>query len=118
MLDIGFFNQNKQPVQHVEVSEFFLLWLARTKFSEIGEDRSVEASIDDGTLVLLLVRLNDPTRQNFVNFFTEAVLDNTQHLLAQLDQTSAQSELAYKLKKLLELLDCFKNRNYAYLRRL
>ena len=117
MLDIEFFGRDKQPMCRVEVADNFLLWLARTDFARIGEETATDLSIDGELLTLPLVKLAPVTRKTFVEFFTESVLLHTKQILLQLEQDKPQAELVYRLKKLMELLDCLKNEDYQYLQR-
>ena len=117
MLDIEFFSDDKQPVYRVEVADTFLLWLARTDFANIGEEISTDISINGKPSTLPLVRLAPSIRKTFVEFFTESVVLHTKQILCQLEQDRLQTELVYRLKKLIELLDCLKNEEYQYLQR-
>ncbi len=117
MLDIEFFSGDKQPLHRVEVADTFLLWLARSDFARIGEETATDLSINGEPLTLPLVRLAPLTRKTFIEFFTEAVVIHTKEILLQLDANSPQAELIYRLKKLIELLDCLKNEDYQYLQR-
>lgn len=117
MLDIEFFSRDKQPMCRVEVADTFLLWLARTDFARIGEEAATDLSINGEELTLPLVQLAPSTRKTFVEFFTESVVSHSKQILLQLEQDSLQSELVYRLKKLIELLDCLKNEDYQYLQR-
>ncbi len=117
MLDIEFFNSDKQPMCRVEVADTFLLWLARTDFARIGEETATDLLINGESCTLLLVPLAPLTRKTFIEFFTESVVIHTKQILLQLEQDQPQAELVYRLKKLIELLDCFKNEDYLYLQR-
>jgi hypothetical protein len=53
-------------------------------------------------------------------FFSECIFRETRSVLGDLDNAVPQPELAaktYRLKKLLEMLDCLKNGVYQYLQR-
>ncbi|MEL6249845.1 MAG: hypothetical protein AAFY78_03180 [Cyanobacteria bacterium J06648_16] len=117
MLDIGFFSDKKHPLHRVAVAEDFLLWLAKTDFSAIGEDKTAEAQIDGDMVSLSLVSLHQSVRQAFIQFFNEAIVTETRQVLHQLE-SAMPPERVYRLKKLIELLDCLKNDEYQYLRRL
>ncbi|MEO0433888.1 MAG: hypothetical protein AAF151_19560 [Cyanobacteria bacterium J06656_5] len=117
MLDIEFFSGDKQPMCRVEVADAFLLWLARTEFARIGEETATDLSINGESLTLPLVQLAPLTRRTFVEFFTDSVVVHTKQILLQLEQDRPQAELVYRLKKLIELLDCLKNEEYQYLQR-
>lgn len=117
MLDIEFFSRDKQPMCRVEVADAFLLWLARTDFARIGEETATDLSINGEQLTLPLVQLAPSIRKTFVDFFTECVVTHSKQILLQLEQDSLQLELVYRLKKLIELLDCLKNEDYQYLQR-
>ena len=117
MLDIEFFSSDKQPMRRVEVADTFMLWLARTDFACIGEEAATDLSINGENFTLLLVQLAPSTRKTFIEFFTESVVLHSKQVLLQLEQGSLQSELVYRLKKLIELLDCLKNEDYHYLQR-
>ena len=116
-MDIEFFSRDKQPLCRVEVADTFLLWLARTDFARIGEEAATELSINGKQLTLPLVRLAPSTRKTFVDFFTQSVVTHSKQVLLQLEQDSLQLDLVYRLKKLLELLDCLQNEDYQYLQR-
>lgn len=118
MLDISFYSTDKKPAEHIEVAETFLEWLARTKFSEIGKDCSTRVLIDNEEETLPLVRLGDTTRKQFIHFFNEVIVEETKLILTQLDRLSPTAESVYRLRKLIELLDCLKNETYQYLQRI
>ena len=101
----------------VEVADTFLLWLARTDFARIGEEAATDLSINGELFTLPLVKLAPATRKTFVEFFTDSVVLHTKQVLMQLEQDKPQAELVYRLKKLIELLDCLKNEEYQYLQR-
>lgn len=117
MLDIEFFSSDKQPMCRVEVADTFLLWLARTDFARIGEEAATDLSINGEPFTLPLVKLVPATRKTFVEFFTDSVVLHTKQVIVQLEQDKPQAELVYRLKKLIELLDCLKNEDYQYLQR-
>ena len=60
------------------------------------------------------------TRSMLVEFFSDPVFSETRSMLGDLDRSLLQAELVtktYRLKKLLELLDCLKSETYQYLQR-
>jgi hypothetical protein len=118
MLDISFYTANSQPSHHVEVAENFLEWLARSNFAKIGEDKLAKLWIDGEKATLPLVKLGKVNRQSFIAFFNEAIVSETKVILEMLANSSVQEERIYRLKKLIELLDCMKDESYQYLQRI
>ena len=118
MLDISFYATEGQSIHHVEVAENFLEWLARSDFAKIGEDKVITVSIDGEEIDLSLVKLGKRTRYKLIAFFNSAIVDETKILLERVREYLAQPERAYRLRKLIEILDCLKDENYQYLRRI
>ncbi|MCU0541705.1 MAG: hypothetical protein MUE44_05875 [Oscillatoriaceae cyanobacterium Prado104] len=118
MLDISFYTANDRPSHHVEVAENFLEWLARSNFSKIGEDKHANIWIDGEKATLPLVKLGKINRQNFIDFFNEAIVSETKVILEMLANSSVKEERIYRIKKLIELLDCMKDEKYQYLQRI
>ncbi|MDY6783790.1 MAG: hypothetical protein SW833_14820 [Cyanobacteriota bacterium] len=118
MLDISFYTDAEEPAERIEVAEAFLEWLARSKFSQIGKDCSTRVIIDEEEIIIPLVELKKSTRSQFVDFFNETIVEETKKVLDRLDSLSPSVESVYRLRKLIELLDCFKNESYQYLQRI
>lgn len=118
MLDLSFCTNKGQPIHHVEVAENFLEWLARSEVSKIGKDKLRTVSIDDEEVGLHLVNLGKRNRYKFIVFFSSAIVEETKLLLTQIDDYLSQPDRAYKLRKLIEILDCLKNESYQYLQRI
>jgi hypothetical protein len=64
------------------------------------------------------VKLGKVNRQRFINFFNEAIVDETKVILEMLANSSVKEERIYRIKKLIELLDCIKEEKYQYLLRI
>ena len=65
-----------------------------------------------------LVALVAETRSGLINFLSETIFRETRSMLGDLEQSVVPSELSvktYRLKKLLEILDCMKSGVYQYL---
>jgi hypothetical protein len=118
MLDISFYEKKGQSLHHVEVAESFLEWLARSEFAKIGEDQALTVSIDGEEVELCLVELNSKNRSEFTYFFYEAIVEETKLLLERFRDCLAQPERTYRLQKLIDILDCIKDDQYQYLRRI
>ena len=118
MLDISFYDAHGTSACHIEVADTFLSWLARTDFSTIGEEQENCIFIDGEPENLFLVNLETPIRRNFIDFFNEAIVRETKTVLAQLNHANPEAESLYRLQKLIEILDCFKEESYRYLRRI
>jgi hypothetical protein len=118
MLDLSFYPAEGQPIHHVEVAENFLEWLARSEFSKIGKDRVTTLSIDGEEIDLSLVKLGKRTRYKFISFLSSAIVDETKIILSQIGDYFSQPERVYRLRKLIELLDCLKDETYQYLQRI
>lgn len=118
MLDIGFYTAEGKPIHHVEVAENFLEWLAHSEFSKIGKEQIITVLLDDEKIDLPLVKLGKGNRHKFIAFFSSAVVDETKILLNQIGDYLAKPERAYRLRKLIEILDCIKDENYQYLQRI
>lgn len=118
MLDISFYTAKREPVHHVEVSENFLEWLAKSEFAKIGQDKSTKIVVDGKKIIQPLVKLGKNNRQEMMNFFSNAIVSETKAILNKIEKLRMQNEETYRLKKLIELLDCIKNENYQYLQRI
>ena len=118
MLYISFYNAQATSARHIEVAENFLLWLAKTEFSTIGEEQKNCILIDGEPENLPLVTLETPIRKSFIDFFNDVIIRETKTVLAQLNHTNPNTETLYRLQKLIEILDCFKEETYRYLRRI
>ncbi|MEM9542994.1 MAG: hypothetical protein AAGA60_26320 [Cyanobacteria bacterium P01_E01_bin.42] len=117
MLDVSFYSKQKNPSCHVEVAEDFLEWLAKSDFSQIGQEKSLSMSIDGELILQSVVELDRDRRQKFIDCFNSLIVAETKELLAKIESLANQSRETYRVKKLIELLDCIKNEEYWYLRR-
>ena len=102
--------------RHIEVAEPFLMWLAKTDFSTIGEEQENCILIDREPENLSLVTLETPIRRSFIDFFNDVIVRETKTVLVQLNHANPNAENLYRLQKLIEILDCFKEETYRYLR--
>jgi hypothetical protein len=118
MLDISFYTAECQPIHHVEVAEKFLEWLAHSEFAKIGKEQVITVLIDGEEIDLPLVKLGKGNRHKFMAFFSSAIVDETKILLNQIGDYFAKPEQAYRLRKLIEILDCLKDEKYQYLQRI
>jgi hypothetical protein len=118
MLDISFYTAKREPAYHVEVAENFLEWLAKSEFAQIGQDKSTKVLIDGEEIIQPLVKLGKKNRKKMMQFFSNAIVSETKGILNKLEKLRMQNEETYRLKKLIELLDCIKNENYLYLQRI
>jgi hypothetical protein len=117
MLDISFYTQDGIPAQHLELADTLLEWLAHSDFSTIGQDTPTSVLIDGEPDTLPLVPLTPTNRQHFINFFHHNIIEETKITLTHLEQAPPPEATLYRLKKLIELLDCLKTDQYAYLQR-
>jgi hypothetical protein len=136
MLSISFYSGNGQAIDIVRVSDDFYEWLARcstsdhgsSEFSKLGRSQQTEIEIEGETAELSLVPLGAETRSKLIEFFSERIFSETRFpfreamptMLGDLDRATPQPELStktYRLKKLLEVLDCLKSETYQYLQR-
>ena len=120
MLSISFYSSNGQTNHSIRVIDDFYEWLARSEFSKLGRSQQTQLEIEGETAELPLVPLVTETRSRLIEFFSERIFSETRSMLGDLDRSTPQSELTiktYRLKKLLELLDCLKSETYQYLQR-
>jgi hypothetical protein len=120
MLDINFYSANNQQPEYVEVSEDIYEWLAKSKFSKIGESVERKIQIDGEEEKLPLVELNKDNRSQIRLFFLEAVAEESDAVLAQVEDCLSKEEYqkaTYRLRKLQELRKCIENEKYQYLQR-
>jgi hypothetical protein len=120
MLSISFYSGNGQTTHSIRVVDDFYEWLARSEFSKLGRSYLTPLEIEGETAELPLVSLGTETRSRLIEFFSECIFRETRSVLGDLDNAVPQPELAaktYRLKKLLEMLDCLKNGVYQYLQR-
>lgn len=120
MLSINFYSDNGQATHSIRVVDDFYEWLARSEFSKLGRSQLTPLEIEGETAELPLVDLGTETRSRLIEFFSECIFRETRSVLGDLDNAVPQPELAvktYRLKKLLEMLDCVKSGVYQYLQR-
>jgi hypothetical protein len=120
MLSISFYSGNGQVTHSIRVVDDFYEWLARSEFSKLGRSQPIHLEIEGETVDLPLVPLVAETRSQLIAFFSESIFQETRIMLNDIENSAPPTELAvktYRLKKLLELLDCLKNGFYQYLQR-
>jgi hypothetical protein len=120
MLDIIFYSPNNQQPEYVEVSEDLYEWLAKSKFSKIGKSVEIKIQIDGEDEELPLVELDKDNRSHLRLFFLEAVAEESDAVLTQLEDCPSKEDYqntTYRLRKLQELRKCIENENYQYLQR-
>jgi hypothetical protein len=120
MLDIIFYSPNNQQPEYVEVSEDLYEWLAKSKFSKIGKYVEKKIQIDGEEEELPLVELDKENRNQLRLFFLEAVAEESDTVLAQLEDYPSKEEYqnaTYRLRKLQALRKCIENEKYQYLQR-
>ena len=124
MLDITFYPDRTGQPRYISVAKDFLLWLAKSDFIEIGSDQITEIEIDGESAQLPLVKLGEgkiSNRQRFRDFFLETIRQESDRVLTYLGDSPSKEEykiVTYRLKKLLEILQCIENENYLYLQRI
>jgi hypothetical protein len=120
MLDIIFYSAINQESEYVEIAEELYEWLAKSKFSKIGKSVEIEIPIDGEEEKLPLVKLDPDNRHQFRLFFLEAVAEESDAVLTQLEDFPSKEEYqkaTYGLRKLQELRKCIENEKYQYLQR-
>jgi hypothetical protein len=120
MLSISFYSGTGQAAHSIRVVDDFYEWLARSEFSKLGRSQQTQIEIEGETADLPLVPLVAETRTKLIEFFSERIFQETKMMLGDIENSTPSSELVvktYRLKKLLELLDCLKNGVYQYLQR-
>ena len=123
MLEIIFYPIHNQTPCSVELNSDFLRWLAQSDFMEIGAERPTEIEIDGENVTLELVKLgegNSSNRKRLRDFLLEAIAQESDAVLTQLNNASVKQEyqaITYKLRKLQQLRKCVENETYQYLQR-
>lgn len=123
MLEIIFYPLHNQTPCSVELASEFLSWLAQSDFMEIGSERPTEIEIDGEIVKLDLVKLgagNSSNRKRLRDFFLEAIAQESDAVLTQLNSASVKQDyqaITYKLRKLQQLRKCVENETYQYLQR-
>lgn len=120
MLSINFFSNGDYPPHSIRVVDQFYEWLARSEFASVGQTAQVEIEVDEEPVNLPLVRLDDFTRQSFIQTLSETFFQETRRMLGEMERglaTEGLGEQAHRLRLLLEMLDCLKNPAYEYLQR-
>ena len=120
MLNINFYGKNGQSSQTIRMVEDFYQWLAYSDFAQVGRSKMTTICLDGEEVELPLIQLSSTTRSMFTACFNEMILKETAAMLVDLEKTISQeilSERTYRLKKLLELLNCCKNSRFSYLQR-
>jgi len=120
MLDISFYTKNGEPPYSVEVTENFYKWLAKSDFSQIGKSVPRKIKVEGEEEKLPLVELGKGNRKKLIIFFREAIIGETKAVFTQLGDSPSKKEYqegTYRLRMLLELLECLENEKYEYLQR-
>ncbi|MGA1284199.1 MAG: hypothetical protein ACO34J_09100 [Prochlorothrix sp.] len=117
MLDLSFYTQTQEPAYHISLPDTLWRWLAGSQFATIGQEQDIPITYDDETESLPLVLLESDTRQQFIAFFQEAIIQETRSILDRLNSPTPPQEQVLQLQKLIEILDCLKDRQYHYLQR-
>jgi hypothetical protein len=118
MLSISLYSINGQTNHSIRVIDDFYEWLARSEFSMLGRSQKTQIELEGEMAELPLVPLLAETRSRLIEFFSEHIFSETRSMLGDLERSLPQPELVtktYRLKKLLELLDCLKSETYQYL---
>jgi hypothetical protein len=120
MFNISFYGEKGDVTQSIRVGEEFYQWLAYSDFAQVGRSQVTTICIDGEEIQLPLIPLATTTRSMLIAFFNEMILKETAAMLADLERTISKEIVeprTYRLKKLLELLNCCKNSSFAYLQR-
>ncbi|MEM9542408.1 MAG: hypothetical protein AAGA60_23310 [Cyanobacteria bacterium P01_E01_bin.42] len=120
MLDVIFYSRDRQSSQYVELSEDVYEWLARSQFSKIGESSNRVFLVDGEEECVPVVELDRENRQHLRLFFLEAVAEESDKVLTQLDRVLSKDtyrQFTYRLEKLQELRKCVENEHYLYFQR-
>lgn len=118
MLSISFFSNSGQESHSIRVIDDFYEWLARSEFSKLIRSQVTKIELDGEMTELPLVDLGTETRSQLIVFLSETIFRETRSMLGDMERSATQAELSvktYRLKKLLEMLDCMKSRIYQYL---
>lgn len=117
MLSICFYSANGSQNHSVSMSESFYEWLAYSQFSKISQARSVTLELDEEKVSLPVVDLAEDIRSRYLVFLSESIVLGTRAMLEHLEgQIGEFEEDKYRLTKLLEMLDLFKDQAYRYVR--
>jgi hypothetical protein len=119
MLSISFYAKDGNPPKSIRVVDDFYEWLAKSDFSKVGQSEKTDLEIDGEIIELPVVTLGNSNRRNLISFFSSTIQDETAALLKHLDaeSESSVSTRTYRLRKMLELVDCLKSESYQYLQR-
>ena len=118
MLSISFLSDDGKESRSIRVIDDFYEWLARSEFSKLARSQVTRIELEGEMAELPLVPLVAETRSGLIDFLSETIFRETRSMLGDLEQSVVQSELSvktYRLKKLLEILDCMKSSVYQYL---
>jgi hypothetical protein len=120
MLSISFYSGDGQSIHSIRVIDEFYEWLARSEFARLGRSQLTTLEIEGESAELPLVILGSETRSRLIEFFSDCIFQETRLVLGDLENAVPQFDLhvkTYRLKKLLEFIDCLKNGVYQYLQR-
>jgi hypothetical protein len=120
MLDITFYSQDKEEAKIIEVSEDFYEWLARSEFSRIGKSEVQEMKIDGELIEVPVVQLEGMNRRKLSDFFRDAIVEESDEMLNQLNRSQSKEEyrdVTHKLSLLQKLRKQIENEQYKYLQR-
>jgi hypothetical protein len=117
MLSVCFYSASGAKNHSVSMSESFYEWLAYSPFSKISQARSVTLELDEEQVSLPVVDLAEEIRSRYLAFLSEAIVSGTRAMLEHLEgPVGAVEDDKYRLGKLLEMLDLFKDQAYRYVR--
>jgi hypothetical protein len=121
MLDITFYLHNKEEAKVIEIPDNFYYWLAKSEFSKIGQPHVQEITVDEETAKVSAIPIEGMNRRKFSDFFRNAIVQESDELLASLANSSSKQDYqdaTYKLRILQNLRKCIENEEYKYFQRL
>lgn len=118
MLSVSFYSSDGVKNNSVSLSDELYAWLARSDFSKISAAQPVTLELEEEMVSLPLVDLQNSTRNAYIDFLGEVIVAGTKLILEHLEN-QLMDEVGndkYRLRKLLDLLDLFKDTSYRYVR--
>lgn len=126
MMDILFYKEKGESFP-VELSSGLYEWLAHSSFSKIQKSKEFKREVENETITINAVFLDESARNNYILFFQNEILRDSFDLVNKLDSINRTEvlkasapegsiqELIYRIKKFHEILNHLQEREFVYL---
>lgn len=120
MLDISFYSRDKAAIETIEISEDFYNWLIQSEFSKIGRAEEREMQGDGEVVTVSVILLEGENRRKFSDFFRDAIVFESDNMLAKLGNSPSKEEYVSAsslLRNLQDLRKVIEDERFKYFSR-